>query len=578
MNAAQQTIGSRSVPVATRSAYLAQAVVAALLAAPLAHAQQSGELEELIVTAPKYVSSGSLSAMKSDTPLVEIPQSVTVISRDQIDLLNWSSVQQSVRYTAGITGENFGPDERYDWLTLRGFYAGAVHRRSAGADRRESANTGTDLYGFEAVDILKGPSSVLYGLTPPGGIVNMRSRRPADGLWRRDRSPVRQRRSQAGRRRRHRTDHGLDQRPADRALPRPRVAGRPRRYRAHLSSRRRCHVQARQRHAAHAAELLPEGRGARRNERFPAGVRRLAAESARQRAAEPQPRRARLQQVRAFAVGGGLRLQPQVLRQPVAAAEPQVLQSRTRRCWSSTAAGSRTDLRILFQGRRARRLPYGVAVQLPVRRERRCVQRSTRALEGKFDTGPLAHTLLGGHRLPQIRERTVVRLRARAADRPVQPGLWRGHRHAADEPVCRPGAEADRLLPAGPDQVGPADRHAVGTPGPRSRPTTSAPTRTTTSSRTARVVNYVFENGFRAVRAVRDLVPADVWRTISPGEVAKPFEPTTGEQVEGGIKWDGRNLAEGNRLFATLAVYKITQDKVLVPDPDPTRVLPGPDG
>src|SRR5690606_10624838 len=39
-------------------------------------------------------------------------------------------------------------------------------------------NTGTDLYGFESVDVLKGPSSVLYGQTPPGGIVNMRSRRP----------------------------------------------------------------------------------------------------------------------------------------------------------------------------------------------------------------------------------------------------------------------------------------------------------------------------------------------------------------------------------------------------------------
>src|ERR1044072_7218204 len=97
MNAAEQTIGSRKVAVATPSVRLAQAVVAALLVAPLAHAQESsgqpessGQLEELIVTAPKYVSSGSLSAMKSDTPLVEIPQSVTVISRDQIDLLKWS--------------------------------------------------------------------------------------------------------------------------------------------------------------------------------------------------------------------------------------------------------------------------------------------------------------------------------------------------------------------------------------------------------------------------------------------------------------------------------------------------------
>jgi iron complex outermembrane receptor protein len=149
-------------------------------AAPGAWAQQGGDdVEELVVTAPRYVYAGSLSATKTDAPLVEIPQAVTVISRDQIDLLNWSSVQQSVRYTAGVNGENFGPDERYDWLTLRGF-APVQYIDGLQAPIGSVNNVGTDLYGFEWVDILKGPSSVLYGQTPPGGIVNMRSRRPSE--------------------------------------------------------------------------------------------------------------------------------------------------------------------------------------------------------------------------------------------------------------------------------------------------------------------------------------------------------------------------------------------------------------
>jgi iron complex outermembrane receptor protein len=160
-----------------------QGITIALLGLPAVQAQETkGELEELIVTAPKYVSSGSLSAMKSDTPLVEIPQSVTVISRDQIDLLNWTSVQQAVRYTAGITGENFGPDERYDWLTLRGFNPVQFIDGLQAPIGATTANLGTDLYAYEAVDILKGPSSALYGLSPPGGIVNGRSRRPLDEL------------------------------------------------------------------------------------------------------------------------------------------------------------------------------------------------------------------------------------------------------------------------------------------------------------------------------------------------------------------------------------------------------------
>jgi outer membrane receptor protein involved in Fe transport len=174
MNAAEQTIGLRKVSVATPSARLAQASLrrCSLRRCACAGIERSTGVQrsarELIVTAPKYVSSGSLSAMKSDTPLVEIPQSVTVISRDQIDLLKWSSVQQSVRYTAGITGENFGPDERYDWLTLRGFTPVQFIDGLQAPIGASPPNTGIDLYGFEAVDILKGPSSVLYGLTPPG--------------------------------------------------------------------------------------------------------------------------------------------------------------------------------------------------------------------------------------------------------------------------------------------------------------------------------------------------------------------------------------------------------------------------
>jgi iron complex outermembrane recepter protein len=134
-------------------------------------------IDELVVTAARYVSTGGRSANKSDIPLVETPQSVTVISRDMMDLLNMKSLNESMRYVSGGTGEAFGPDERYDWLTVRGFspvqYIDGVRAPIASVN-----NAGTDLYGSESVEILKGPSSVLYGQNPPGGIVNMTSRRP----------------------------------------------------------------------------------------------------------------------------------------------------------------------------------------------------------------------------------------------------------------------------------------------------------------------------------------------------------------------------------------------------------------
>src|SRR5688572_21963741 len=135
------------------------------------------ELGEVIVSAPRYVSTEGNSASKSDIPLVEMPQSVSVVSRDMIDLLNWTSLNESVRYSAGATGEAFGPDERYDWLQVRGFdpvqFIDGVQAPIGSVN-----NTGTDLYGSEAVEVLKGPAAVLYGQAPPGGIVNMVSRRP----------------------------------------------------------------------------------------------------------------------------------------------------------------------------------------------------------------------------------------------------------------------------------------------------------------------------------------------------------------------------------------------------------------
>ncbi|MCP1727592.1 iron complex outermembrane receptor protein [Natronospira proteinivora] len=135
------------------------------------------ELDIIQVQAQDYVSTASQTATKTNAPLIEIPQSVTVISRDQIDQLHWTSLDQSVRYTAGATGENFGPDERYDWLTIRGFNP-VQYIDGLQAPVGSVNNIGTDLYGFQAVDVLKGPASVLYGQSPPGGIVNMTSRRP----------------------------------------------------------------------------------------------------------------------------------------------------------------------------------------------------------------------------------------------------------------------------------------------------------------------------------------------------------------------------------------------------------------
>ncbi len=137
---------------------------------------------EIVVTARNFVPSGSMTATKTDIPLIETPQSISVITRDQIDLLNFTDAQQAVRYTAGAFGENYGPDPRYDFITIRGFTPKQYIDGLAVPATTTISAVGVDLYAFQSLDILKGPSSVLYGAAPPGGILNEVSRRAANSF------------------------------------------------------------------------------------------------------------------------------------------------------------------------------------------------------------------------------------------------------------------------------------------------------------------------------------------------------------------------------------------------------------
>ena len=169
--------------------------LAAVLAAGATAAQATSESDqgatpettrtpvgEIVVTAKNFVPTGAGTATKTNIPLIQTPQSISVITRDQIDLLNFIDVQQAVRYTAGVFGENYGPDLRYDFITVRGFTPAQYIDGLVTPVTTTIDSVGVDLYAFQSLDILKGPSSVLYGNAPPGGIFNEVSRRASDHL------------------------------------------------------------------------------------------------------------------------------------------------------------------------------------------------------------------------------------------------------------------------------------------------------------------------------------------------------------------------------------------------------------
>ncbi|MFD1951385.1 TonB-dependent siderophore receptor [Sphingomonas arantia] len=164
----------------TRLARTALILLTTAIAAP--SWAQAGDPENVpdsvVVIAPDFVPATTSVGTKTSAPLIEVPQSVSVVTRDQIDLLNFIDVQQAVRYTAGITGENYGPDLRYDFLTVRGFVPVQYIDGLQAPVSASISNVGIDLYGFQSLEVLKGPASVLYGTNPPGGLYNLTSRRP----------------------------------------------------------------------------------------------------------------------------------------------------------------------------------------------------------------------------------------------------------------------------------------------------------------------------------------------------------------------------------------------------------------
>jgi outer membrane receptor protein involved in Fe transport len=118
------------------------------------------------------------SGTKTDTPLTETPQSVSVISAEDIADHGATSMMEALRYTAGATVETFGTDPRgYDWVMLRGFDSFDSQFRDG---MRLFDYMFMESYGLDRLEVLRGPSSVLYGQSVPGGLINGVSELPTD--------------------------------------------------------------------------------------------------------------------------------------------------------------------------------------------------------------------------------------------------------------------------------------------------------------------------------------------------------------------------------------------------------------
>ncbi|WP_244537760.1 TonB-dependent siderophore receptor [Mesorhizobium sp. YR577] len=136
-----------------------------------------------------YTAADSQTATKTGTPLIETPQSVSVVTRKQIEDQNSKTISEALRYTPGVAAET--RTGRYDYPNIRGFGTpGGSEANWVGLMDGLRMPRGVyyiapsiDPYMLERMEVLKGPSSILYGAVNPGGVVNLWSKRPtADPL------------------------------------------------------------------------------------------------------------------------------------------------------------------------------------------------------------------------------------------------------------------------------------------------------------------------------------------------------------------------------------------------------------
>ena len=123
-----------------------------------------------------YRATRSASATRTDTSIHETPQSISVVTKDAVEDIGATRLQDALDYAGGVgRANNFG-GQGLTTFTVRGFTTGEFYRNgfpiNRGYPNMPDANT------IERLEVLRGPATMLYGRGDPGGTFNVVSKQP----------------------------------------------------------------------------------------------------------------------------------------------------------------------------------------------------------------------------------------------------------------------------------------------------------------------------------------------------------------------------------------------------------------
>ncbi len=148
----------------------------ALSPLPALAASEDADAEQRTIIVTGALEDG-FTATKTDTPIIETPQPITVIDDELFLAQGAVSIGDTLNYVAGVTANPYGPDSRVDGAFVRGITA--LQFRDGMRDIYSFyASIRADPYNFDQVELVRGPASVLFGQGALGGIINLVSKRP----------------------------------------------------------------------------------------------------------------------------------------------------------------------------------------------------------------------------------------------------------------------------------------------------------------------------------------------------------------------------------------------------------------
>ena len=130
-----------------------------------------------------YVATRTATSTKTDTPIIETPQTISVVSREQIRDQGGQTLGDVLNYVPGVSTFSSSYSRVSDNVAIRGFDVAAGNSGLLRDGLKLTSgvyDSTTEPFGLERLEVVKGASSILFGQLGPGGLVNAISKKPTD--------------------------------------------------------------------------------------------------------------------------------------------------------------------------------------------------------------------------------------------------------------------------------------------------------------------------------------------------------------------------------------------------------------